>query len=158
MIVAFTGHRPNKLGGYFEPNPVSVRVKKFLREELEKLNPDRAITGMALGVDHWAAMICLLKGIPYLAAVPFVGQEMAWPESARKRWRYLLGRAAEVVLVSEGAYSPAKMQRRNEWMVDHCDVLLAVWDGTAGGTANCVRYAKKKKKQMVVINPYPINS
>lgn len=49
MIVAFTGHRPNKLGGYFEPNPVAIRVKKFLREELEKLNPDRAITGMAQG-------------------------------------------------------------------------------------------------------------
>lgn len=156
MILAFTGHRPNKLGGYFEPNPVSNRVKKFLRAELEKLKPDRAITGMAQGVDQWAAAICLLMGIPYVAAIPFVGQEMAWPESAKKRWRYLLGRAAEVVLVNEGFYSPAKMQKRNMWMVNHCDVLLAVWDGTAGGTANCIRYAEQKKKQIVFINPYPI--
>lgn len=155
MIIAFTGHRPNKLGGYFEPNPVSNRVKRALRAELEKLKPDRAITGMAQGVDQWAATICLLMGIPYVAAVPFVGQEMAWPESAKKRWRYLLGKAAEVVLVSEGFYNPSKMQKRNMWMVDHCDVLLAVWDGTAGGTANCVRYAEQKKKEIVQINPYP---
>jgi uncharacterized phage-like protein YoqJ len=35
------------------------------------------------------------------------------------------------------------MQVRNEWMVDHCNDLLAVWDGSDGGTGNCVRYAQR---------------
>lgn len=155
MIVAFTGHRPNKLGGYRTPNPISRWVNWCLREELEHLKPMRAISGMAQGVDQWAAQICLTMEIPYVAAVPFVGQEIPWPEEAKKRWRFLLGRAAEVVVVCDGEYSPQKMQKRNEWMVDRADVLLAVWDGTAGGTANCVHYAEKKKKQIVRINPYP---
>ncbi|WP_188052008.1 hypothetical protein [Azospirillum sp. Sh1] len=34
------------------------------------------------------------------------------------------------------------MNTRNEWMVDHSDRLLALWDGSQGGTANCVRYAR----------------
>lgn len=100
-------------------------------------------------------MICYQEGIPYVAAIPFVGQESKWPEMAQKRWRFLLGKAAEVEVVCKGGYAPEKMQKRNEWMVDHGDVLLAVWDGTAGGTANCVRYAEKRKKRIVRINPYP---
>jgi len=155
MIITFTGHRPNKLGGYIEPNPTSRLVRQLIRQQLERMKPDSAISGMAQGVDLWAAEICYVLHIPYTAAVPFVGQEMLWPELAKNRWRYLLGRAANVVVVSEGEYSAKKMQKRNEWMVDNADVLLAVWDGTSGGTANCVRYAEKKKKQIVRINPYP---
>lgn len=155
MIVAFTGHRPDKLGGYTVPNKISQRVCREIREKLNELKPTRAITGMAQGVDQWAAQICYMMNIPYVAAVPFVGQESIWPEMAQKRWRFLIGRAAEVVVVCEGAYAPIKLQKRNEWMVDHADVVLAVWDGTAGGTANCVRYAEKKKKSIVRINPYP---
>lgn len=155
MILAFTGHRPNKLGGYTIPNKTQQWVWERIREELEVLWPDKAITGMAQGVDQWAAQICLIMGIPYVAAIPFVGQESLWPEKAQKDWKFLLQNAAESIVVSEGGYAVEKMQIRNKWMVDHCDVLLAVWDGTAGGTANCVRYAEKKKKQIVRINPYP---
>lgn len=38
-------------------------------------------------------------------------------------------------------------------MVDNSDFVIAVWDGTKGGTANCVRYAKKLNKELVAINP-----
>jgi uncharacterized phage-like protein YoqJ len=48
------------------------------------------------------------------------------------------------------------MQDRNIWMVDHCDALIAVWDGTSGGTANCVRYAQKVGKPIVFIDPYDL--
>ncbi len=153
MIVAFTGHRPNKLGGYRTPNPIFRWVCWSIEEQLDFLNPSHAISGMAQGVDLWAAHICYRRKIPFTAAVPFVGQEKVWPEQARVRWEFLLGRAAKVEVVSKGGYSPDKMQKRNEWMVDHCDVLLAVWDGTSGGTGNCVHYAEKKKKQIIRITP-----
>ena len=45
------------------------------------------------------------------------------------------------------------MQIRNQWMVDNCELLIAVFDGTSGGTANCVNYAKSIRKNTVVINP-----
>jgi nucleoside 2-deoxyribosyltransferase len=64
--------------------------------------------------------------------------------------------AHEVILVSDGTYPElgAKcMQDRNIWMVDHCDALIAVWDGTSGGTANCVGYAKRVGKPIVYIDP-----
>lgn len=153
MIVAFTGHRPDKLGGYRSPNPICDWVSWCIHEELDRLNPTKAISGMAQGVDQWAATICINRNLPFIAAIPFVGQESMWPEAAQKRWRFLLGKAYETVVVCKGGYSPAKMQKRNEWMVDHADVLIAVWDGTPGGTGNCVRYAEKKNKRIVRIKP-----
>ena len=45
------------------------------------------------------------------------------------------------------------MNLRNKYMVDNSDLLLAVWNGKKGGTANTVKYARKKEKEVVIINP-----
>ena len=153
MIVAFTGHRPNKLGGYRLPNPTYVHVCQQIDSTLRALKPDTVISGMALGIDQWAAHIAYRLGIPFIAAVPFVGQEKAWPIASQTTYQKLIKLAKEVVIVSEGEYAPIKMQIRNQWMVDHCDTLIAVWDGSAGGTGNCVKYAQSVNKNIVRINP-----
>ena len=49
----------------------------------------------------------------------------------------LLALSDDVVVISPGGYEPWKMQVRNEWTVDQCDVLLAIWDGSRCGPANC---------------------
>lgn len=153
MIVSFTGHRPNKLGGYNLPNPTYLHVCKQIHKVLREINPDKVISGMALGVDQWAANIALRLGLPLVAAVPFVGQEKAWPEKSQKIFNILLGKASEYHIVSEGDYTAQKMQIRNEWMVDRADTVIAVWDGTPGGTGNCVKYAESKFKKIIFINP-----
>lgn len=66
-----------------------------------------------------------------------------WPESSQQVYRDLRSKCAEVVIVCPGEYAPAKMQKRNEWMVRESDFILACWDGSPGGTANCVRYGEK---------------
>lgn len=45
------------------------------------------------------------------------------------------------------------MDKRNRYMVDHADYILAVWNGCPSGTGNTVRYAHKKGKTIIVINP-----
>ncbi len=156
MIVAFTGHRPNKLGGYGEKNPLRDQIMYLICDQLDiwkRTDPEiRCISGMALGVDQWAAMCCTLVGsIPYVAAIPFAGQELKWPPESQALYRILLSHAEQVVTVSSGDYAASKMQRRNEWMVNNCDHLLAVWDGSPGGTANCIGYALAQKKPITYL-------
>lgn len=38
-------------------------------------------------------------------------------------------------------------------MVDNSDAVIAVWDGTAGGTKNCFDYATKIGKKIIRIDP-----
>ena len=140
--LAFTGHRPNKLGGYGKET--RVKLFNFAKGILLEEKPDLVISGMAQGWDHAVAVAAIKMGIPLKAAVPFLGQEGMWPAEAQRRYNRVLEKAAEVVIVSEGEFSSKKMMIRNEWMVDRCGKLIALWDGTNGGTSNCVRYARKQ--------------
>lgn len=146
MILAGTGHRPDKLGGYEPWNAANwIELAEFI---LEQWRPERVISGMALGWDTYLATAAVKVGIPFVAAIPFVGQESQWPLASQMRYWELLGQAADIVVVCSGGFSAAKMQERNKWMVDHCDLLLACWDGSPGGTANCVEYAKRRGRAM----------
>lgn len=152
-IVAFTGHRPNKIGGYQLPNPTYIHICQQIDKVLRELKPDKVISGGALGIDQWSAMIAHKFGIPYLLAIPFEGQESRRPEDSQKTFRLIRKLASEEVIVSPGGYSAQKMQIRNQWMTDHCDKLIAVYDGTPGGTGNCVQYAKSIGKEIILIDP-----
>ena len=39
----------------------------------------------------------------------------------------------------------------------HADYILAVWNGCPSGTGNTVRYAHKKGKTIIVINPVSLD-
>lgn len=148
MIVAGTGHRPNKLGGYSPDATDHVfRVAQRALEEFLAKDPDlTVISGMALGWDSALAFGALELGLPLICAIPFAGQERAWPTKSQDWYHKVLRKATEVVIVSPGGYSSEKMQIRNEYMVDHSDHIAALWNGTPGGTSNCLRYARLQNK------------
>lgn len=150
--VAFTGHRPDKLGGYGE-NPLQSWVRNQMRDRLQALKPGMVISGMALGVDQWAAEICIELALPFTAAIPFEGQEGKWPLNSQLHYRKLLEEATLKHVVSPGGYAAWKMHKRNQWMVDTCSTLIAIWDGSSGGTAGCVEYAKKVGRDILLIDP-----
>lgn len=154
-IIACTGHRPNKIGGYQLPNPTYIHICQQLEKALKELQPEKIISGMALGVDSWFAYIAHKLGILFIAAVPFEGQEKAWPDKSQQTYHALLKLASEVVIVSPGGYSAQKMQIRNEWMINHCDTLIGVFKQTEtnGGTYNCLQYAKSVNKDIYYIDP-----
>src|SRR3546814_19330873 len=70
----------------------------------------------------------------------------SWPAESQRRFHSILERAAAVEIACPGGFAAHKMQTRNEWMVDHADGVVALWDGSTGGTANCVAYADKVGK------------
>jgi len=145
MIVAFTGHREldvHKRAGL--RGKLLARLGELKSEHSELT----AISGMAVGFDTLAASVCAELEIPFDAYVPFAGQSVRWPLYAQKYYRELIAKACTVRIISPGGYAPGKMQRRNEAMVDACDLLIAAWSGSAGGTANCVRYAEKVDRKV----------
>jgi uncharacterized phage-like protein YoqJ len=177
--VSFTGHRPHwdskkdKLGtGYSITNERASAYGELMRKEIVKLmrrGAKRFISGGALGVDqiaYWTVHKLQREGcdIENILAVPFESQYSNWRSKELVAWYHaMVKRADEVVYVDTlpeystgaraGVYVPAKMQKRNEYMVNNSDVVIAVWNGTAGGTGNCVNYAMRQNKEIVRINP-----
>lgn len=173
--VAFTGHRPNKIGGYNPADPKRVAVRAAIKSALQRAIAKFVdmevvvISGGALGVDTDAASVAHELGLRFMVAAPCRGQDSKWPSESKKRYANMCKAASDelaqtlatsgetvqggVVFVHDGSYNGTCMQDRNEWMVDHCDALVAIWDGSGGGTGNCVNYAVKVKKAIVRINP-----
>lgn len=148
MRLAVTGHRPNKLGGYGEE--AQRLLKQFAKTQIEKLQPTDVLTGMALGWDQACAQACIELGIRFVACIPCRSQEQLWPKQSQEIYVYFLRHdLCTVYRVSEEEYRAELMQRRNEYMVNNCDKLLALWDGTKGGTASCVRYARSKNIEII---------
>ena len=82
------------------------------------------------------------------AAVPFAGQAEHWGAAQRQRYEALLARC-DTVTVLQGHYSPGCMMKRNRYMVDHADLIIACYDGKSGGTLNTLRYAIERDIQIV---------
>jgi len=141
-VIAGTGHRSDKLG---DRVPIVIGATRHALVEFE---PTHVISGMALGFDQILAAAARDLGIPWTAAIPFPGQHLKWPSEQQEEYHRLLESASDIVIVSPSYAGPWVMQVRNEWMVDRCGLLLACWDGTSGGTANCLRYAGRVGREV----------
>lgn len=148
----FTGHRPEKLVAS------EWVIKQGLEREIRQAIDDGLdvfITGMARGVDIWAAEIVLAlrdSGMPIrlMCASPFEGFENGWSEDWKHRYRVIMAAADHTLFVCNG-YSRSCFQIRNEWMVNHASRVIAVFNGEKGGTKNTIEYAKKQKVECLVI-------
>lgn len=148
----FTGHRPHKL---HQPESVVIAA---LEAKIREAIDDGFVTfisGMAWGVDIWAAEIVLrLKAeghpIHLIAAVPYEGFEKSWDDDWKQRYHEALAAADLVKYVCEH-YHRGCYQIRNEWMVDRSARLIAAYTGEKGGTKNTVDYAARKGVQTVFV-------
>lgn len=155
MIIAVTGHRPSKIGNEYNlEGSYSDYFFNQFQEIIDLYQPEIGISGMALGIDTLWAISVLSNNIKLSAAIPFEGQESMWPDKSKNVYNKILSHPLTTkYYISEPGYSAKKMQIRNQWMVDKCDILIACWDGTEGGTGNCVRYAEKVVKKIIYLDP-----
>lgn len=147
MIISVTGHRPHRLGGY--NSLVYDNLFKLAYSKLKSLCPEKVYTGMALGWDIAVARASLSLNIPYIAVIPFVGQEKTWKKEDQFTYHHYLKQAQNVVECSAG-YDRYAYHNRNVYLVDSCDLLVALYDGeTTGGTYDAISYAEKTNKPIV---------
>lgn len=148
----FTGHRPENL------SVPEDKIKAALETAIKTTIGDgyqTFISGMARGVDLWAAEIVLRlrdKGLPIrlICASPYEGFENRWRAEWREMYRRVLGSADLVKFICSG-YSQSCFQIRNEWMVDHSARVIAVYNGASSGTRNTLDYAKSQGVSIVQI-------
>ena len=162
MTICFTGHRPKGYSfGFDEQHIDCIRLKKYLSDEIRRKIADGAdtfISGMALGADMWAAeaVLDLKKEFPHIkliAAIPYPEQSKGWSEKYALRYNAILSKCDEKVIISPHYHSSC-MHLRNRYMVDHSDVLIAIFDDSKkGGTASTLNYAKKKGMEITVLIP-----
>ena len=158
----FTGHRPNKLPWAFnEEDERCIALKRRIYDIIEAVTLSgirHFICGMAQGCDMYFCeqVIELRKKYTHItieAAIPCETQSMRWSEWMRNRYAFLI-QQCDYETMLQTAYTPDCMIKRNKYMVNNSSVLIAVFDGTFGGTMQTVNYAMKKKREIIQIRPY----
>lgn len=110
-------------------------------------------SGMALGFDLAAAETVLSSreecpGMQLIAVVPFRGQEKGFPVCERMRYWAILA-AADHTVELEPAYCRGCYYRRNDYLVDHADRLVAWYEHPRSGTGYTVRQARKQGVEVI---------
>ena len=163
---AVTGHRPARFKWkYNENNNGCKRLKKRMHDQFTALYEKgvrRFLVGGALGVDQWAGEIILrlkeqpeYSDIELVVVLPFPGHDEQWDARSRERLAFLIRHSKEHLTIGETACQESYF-KRNRYMVDHADCLLAVYDGERNqrsGTMQTVNYAKSNKKMIICIHP-----
>ena len=141
LKIAFTGHRHLKY----------VDVEQSLIKVHSDFPGAMWITGGAYGLDSHAARCALDNSIPLWLVLPFPAKVLCarWPSGDARDLLFRSVRGCARLSVVSPVFSMASYQRRNEFMVDAADVLAAFFDGSPGGTANCVRYANEVGRKVV---------
>lgn len=173
LIIAGSGHRLGKrLADDRSPTGYDVEADllKLARGALKHYKPSHVISGGAIGWDMALATAAAQLNFPYTLAIPFIRFDKVWPEKHRNHLRWLMEVTTDmhaagysdsvyedemlaielveeyepgIVVIGQGLPATDAYHKRNTWMVDHCNLLLLLWDGQQnGGTAHTNRYAK----------------
>lgn len=152
---------------------LSTRIPEFVRScaAMSPGTPIRylLVTSLAEGADRLVAREMLALEDAAMEAVLPVSEgeytdDFDTPESVRE-FEELLGQAVRRVHMHAGPASgevePPAVTRQNayaeagRYVVDHCDMLLAVWDGEPprgpGGTAEVIEYARERGRPVVIV-------
>lgn len=159
---AVTGHRPQKFPwGYNEEDRRCAALKSALTSQIEELVRNGItdfLSGMAEGVDTWAALavLSLREQHPSLklhCILPCRNQAEKWSIPAQESYRSILEQADSIIYVSREERKGCMLER-NRFLVAHAELLLAVGSLTGrSGTAATVRYAQKLRRRILVIDP-----
>lgn len=166
-VCAVTGHRPNRFAfKYNEEHALCKTIKRAIWDEFRQMYDEQGMrhiyVGGALGVDMWAgeAALQLKKTSGYdelrlHIALPFEGHDSKWSQWCKERLRSLIRHSDECVTVGNTG-SRESYLARNRYLVDHADLLLAVYDderNLRSGTMHTVNYAQMRNLPIVLIHP-----
>ena len=151
-VVGFTGHRQlNNQAG----------VERVIREILTSLRTEEgvewlALSSVAAGSDVLFARSALALGMGWEVVLPLPAAEFRrdFGETEWKDVEALLAQSEYIRIIGERGQREYAYLDGGMETVNHCDVLLGVWDGEPsrgrGGTADIVAYARELGRPLIL--------
>ncbi|MER6773492.1 hypothetical protein ACFVG1_31515 [Streptomyces bacillaris] len=148
--IGITGHRTI-------PARARSHVLAGLRSALSGLDgATEVLSSLAVGADQLFADLALARGAKLTAVIPSGDYEACFDTAADlARYRLLKSRAAQEIRLDFPHSTDEAYYAAGAYIADHCDLLLAVWDGHParglGGTGDIVDYARTLGRPVTVI-------
>jgi len=154
LRLGVTGHRA-----------LEERTRRWVARQLDDLfafvaslppsaSTRRALSSLAIGADQMFAEAAHRHGIPIEVVIPFESFIDDFATAAeRDSYERLLSAAASVARLRWAERSDRAYLAGGVWVVDHCDLLVAIWNGEKaagiGGTGGVVDYTRGAGKPCI---------
>lgn len=157
----FTGHRPDRLYLYNSEEDVFSGIVSAVNSAVEDGYTD-FLCGGCVGGDFLFAEAVIIarseqpdKNIKLHMCLPCRNQAELWNREDRIKYSNLLDASDSIVCLNEN-YTDGCMKERNRYMVDRSSLLIAAFNGSQGGTAYTVKYAKSLGLRIVNLLETPV--
>ena len=97
----------------------------------------------------------MLWTIELIVALPFEGHDSKWDAMSKQRLQIIIHNATKCIVIGQSG-TTSDYKKRNYYMVDHADFLLAVYDNNRklrSGTGQTVNYALKQNLRIIFLHP-----
>jgi hypothetical protein len=133
---------------------VTKRIREILTEAAPPLD---GFGSLAEGADQLFAHELLAAGGTLHVVIPASGYEGTFSELDKNTYFALLDQATDVTRLHYSTPSEEAYDAAGQWVANHCEALIAVWDGKPsrglGGTADAVAHARKLGRTVHVVWP-----
>ena len=95
------------------------------------------------------------QDIELIVALPFEGHDSKWDAMSKQRLQIIIHNATKCIVIGQSG-TTSDYKKRNYYMVDHADFLLAVYDNNRklrSGTGQTVNYALKQNLRIIFLHP-----
>ena len=149
----FTGHRELPRGQEL------LALHSKLLAEIDRAVSDGItvfFAGGAVGFDMLAAeaiakLQATYPALQLVLALPCRNHDKSWCDDDRDRLAEIITSGAQVIFVSD-EYTTTAMTKRNRFMVDNSELVIAYFDGNPRtGTGATVRYAANTGKKVIIL-------
>lgn len=143
----FTGHRIIKKG---KVQDIKDCIKNLIIE-LSDNGVTNFMCGGALGFDTLAALLVLEQKKKLTLVLPCINQSDNWNKNDILVYQLIKDSADNIIYTSK-EFDKDCMLKRNRYMVDNSDYVVACFDGReSGGTLYTVNYAKRLNRKIIII-------
>ena len=159
MIIALTGHREQRLGlssdvSLSEWKPIRNWIREQILQQLTKGQVE-FMSGMASGSDRAAAYeVCKLKeeGFPITLTCVFPCKNYNTSDINNN---YIRQNADNIIELHEAFFKGCDNDR-DQYMAEHCDIMLAIFDGNKNsGVWSTIKKATRNNKTVIY---YPFDN
>jgi hypothetical protein len=140
------------------PNAARLHAQRDICALLARqAKPVTGLSSLAAGADQLFAELVLAAGHRLHAVIPCRGYEVTFEGDALVAHQRLLAAAAAITELDFDEPSEAAFDAAGKYVVEHCDLLVAVWDGQPanglGGTGDAVVHARHLGRDVLITWP-----
>ena len=130
--IGIIGPRSFIQGGHDKASEFRIKLRYKMASIISDIKQPYQLIGLTslqIGASQDFAEVCNHLDIPYSSYLPYENMERKWvglPSDIQNNFTTLLNNATGILYVSDGPYSPKKVEKSNQKIIEDSDLIIYI--------------------------------